>query len=55
MSRSYLVPLVLPADPTAALEAATKQYVDAKIVGVPDASWPPSSPQPNVLYLHLAP
>lgn len=31
MSRKSLVPLVLPADPTAALEASTKQYVDAKI------------------------
>lgn len=28
MSRSFLVPVLLPADPTAALEAATKQYVD---------------------------
>ncbi len=28
MSRKVLVPLVLPADPTAALEAVTKQYVD---------------------------
>lgn len=30
MSRKYLVPLVLPADPAAAMEAATKQYVDAR-------------------------
>lgn len=28
MSRKFLVPLVLPADPAAAMEAATKQYVD---------------------------
>lgn len=28
MTRKFLVPIVLPADPTAALEAATKQYVD---------------------------
>jgi hypothetical protein len=28
MTRKSLVPIVLPADPTAALEAATKQYVD---------------------------
>ena len=28
MSRKFLVPLVLPADPTAPMEAATKQYVD---------------------------
>jgi hypothetical protein len=34
MSRSYLVPIVLPADPAAPMEAATKQYVDAK--GAPD-------------------
>jgi hypothetical protein len=30
MSRKFLTPLVLPADPTAALEAVTKQYVDAR-------------------------
>ena len=30
MSRKVLVPLVLPADPTAAMEAVTKQYVDAR-------------------------
>lgn len=29
MSQKYLVPIQLPANPTAALEAATKQYVDA--------------------------
>jgi hypothetical protein len=34
MSRSYLVPILLPADPAAPMEAATKQYVDAK--GAPD-------------------
>lgn len=28
MSRGFKVPILLPADPTAALEAATKQYVD---------------------------
>lgn len=40
MSRKSLVPIVLPADPTAALEAATKQYVDAK-----DVMWVgPSAP-----------
>lgn len=33
MSRSFLVPLLLPADPTNPLEAATKQYVDAKTTG----------------------
>jgi len=31
MSRKFLVPIQLPADPTAALEAATKQYVDGKV------------------------
>ena len=30
MSRLHLTQILLPADPTAALEAATKQYVDAK-------------------------
>lgn len=29
MARRYVTPIVLPADPTSALEAATKQYVDA--------------------------
>ena len=33
MSRSFLVPLVLPADPVAAMEAATKQYCDANSGG----------------------
>lgn len=33
MTRSFLVPLTLPADPATALEAATKQYVDNKAVG----------------------
>ena len=32
MSRKYLVPLQLPADPTQPLEAATKQYVDGIVV-----------------------
>ena len=30
MTRSFLVPLVLPNDPQAAMEAATKQYADTK-------------------------
>jgi hypothetical protein len=34
VSRKFLVPLVLPADPAAAMEAATKQYVDAQVVTV---------------------
>lgn len=29
MTRTFTVPILLPADPTVALEAATKQYVDA--------------------------
>jgi hypothetical protein len=32
MSRKFLTPIVLPADPAAALEAATKQYVDGLVV-----------------------
>lgn len=31
MSRKSLVPIVLPADPVASLEAATKQYVDGRL------------------------
>ena len=34
MSRKSLVPIVLPADPTVALEAATKQYVDSRSTAV---------------------
>jgi hypothetical protein len=33
MSRSFLTPILLPADPTTALMAATKQYVDSKAGG----------------------
>lgn len=33
MTRKFLVPIVLPADPAAALEAATKQYVDNTAAG----------------------
>ena len=33
-SRKSLVPILLPADPTAPLEAATKQYVDAQVAGL---------------------
>jgi hypothetical protein len=37
MSRKFLTPIELPANPTAALEAATKQYVDGLVAGgVPD-------------------
>src|SRR5262245_32947445 len=31
MSRSFKVPVLLPSDPVAALDAATKQYVDAQV------------------------
>lgn len=31
MSRKFLTPIILPADPTLALQAATKQYVDANV------------------------
>jgi hypothetical protein len=34
VSRKSLVPIELPADPAAALEAATKQYVDARTTAV---------------------
>jgi hypothetical protein len=30
VSRQYLTPILLPGDPAAAMEAATKQYVDAR-------------------------
>ena len=44
MSRRFLVPLLLPADPAAPLEAATKQYVDA-LAGAADEVWiGPSEP-----------
>lgn len=33
MSRSFLVPILLPGDPTTALMAATKQYVDTRPAG----------------------
>ena len=33
MARSFLTPILLPADPTLALQAATKQYVDSKAGG----------------------
>jgi hypothetical protein len=36
MSRKFLVPVLLPGNPTAALEAAPKQYVDAQVAaGLP--------------------
>jgi len=33
-NRKFLVPIQLPADPTTALQAATKQYVDSKVGGL---------------------
>ena len=36
MTRSFTVPILLPADPTIALEAATKQYVDSQAGGAGD-------------------
>lgn len=38
MSRNFLVPVLLPADPANPLEAATKQYVDSSITGIKIAS-----------------
>lgn len=32
MTKKSLVPIQLPADPTTALQAATKQYVDSMII-----------------------
>jgi hypothetical protein len=39
------VPIKLPADPTQALEAATKQYIDNKptIISIPAGSTPPDA------------
>lgn len=39
MSRKFLTPISLPADPTLALEAATKQYVDSKAGGGGSGQW----------------
>jgi hypothetical protein len=52
MSRKALVPIQLPGDPTQPLEAATKQYVDAKLSGgsVTEVWVGPDAPSdPNVL------
>jgi len=38
MSRQFLTPVQLPGDPTAALEATPKQYVDTR--GVPTGGTP---------------
>jgi len=44
MSRKSLTSIVLPADPAAPLEAATKQYVDGKVVGLDEVYIGPSDP-----------
>jgi hypothetical protein len=52
MSRRYLVPILLPGDPTAALEAAPKQYVDAAAAGAADEVWiGPDAPAGSTLEL----
>ena len=43
MTRKFLVPIVLPLDPAAAMEAATKQYVDGQRAGDLLAAWPVGS------------
>jgi hypothetical protein len=48
MSRESLTPIVLPADPANAMEAATKQYVDHLITVATTA---PSSPAVNQLWV----
>jgi hypothetical protein len=48
------VPVALSADPTTALGAATKQYVDSRIVAVTTANWPPAAPVSGVLYVKVA-
>lgn len=45
-------PIALPANPTNALEATTKQYVDSRIVQLTQAEYDAlASPDPNVLYV----
>lgn len=46
MSRKSLTPIVLPADPTQPLEAATKQYVD-KVNEVIISTTDPIATYPN--------
>jgi len=43
-------PIVLPADPTTALQAATKQYVDAKLAIASVSDTAPSSPAAGQLW-----
>jgi hypothetical protein len=46
------LPVVLPADPTATLEAATKGYIDGKLAGkITVASSAPSSPATNDIWI----
>ena len=53
MSRRSLTPIVLPADPAAAMEAATKQYVDASAGGghVVDPT-EPATPADGLLWVN---
>jgi hypothetical protein len=44
VSRKFLTPIVLPADPAVAMEAATKQYVDSKAGGGSEVEIGPSDP-----------
>lgn len=47
--RKTLVPLLLPADPTAALQAATKQYVDSKATDKVEVAVQPGTPTDNAV------
>lgn len=39
MSKKFLTQILLPRDPTAALEAATKQYVDTHVAAAVQAAY----------------
>jgi hypothetical protein len=54
MSRGFLVPILLPADPATAMEAATKQYVDSVAGGGGGApNWPDGYPTYDPRYVNL--
>lgn len=55
MAKQFLVPIVLPADPTAPLEAATKQYVDALAGGASsdEVFIGPADPRPGIPNIEL--